>query len=307
MSKPRLLVVLTVLLFIAACSRTAPPLDKTAIEVNGYGISQNEYNKMLKFRTVLYETQNAVKLDQDRDAATLAKLQDAVYEQLVTDALIKQEAARCGITAEEKEIDSDLAQIKTGMTPESYQDMLNQTGLNETDMRNMAGTGVLVKKLSLTYGQVGVGEAKDFYNEHQGELKQGMEIYHILVATETEALQILEQIKNGQDFAGLAARYSIDPGSKDKGGDLGPANILTEWVPEFKAAALKLKPGEITTQPVKSDYGFHIIKAGRLIPIEKSSFSDLEAQINEYLQNQKIAQMFERLRNQAVINDLRSQ
>lgn len=305
MSKPRLLVVLTVLLFIAACSKTAPTLDKNAIEVNGYGISQNEYNKMLKFRTVLYETQNAVKLDQGKDAATIAKLQDAVFEQLVTDALIKQEAARCGITAEEKEIDSDLAEMKTGMTPEYYQDMLNKTGLNETDMRNMARTEVLVKKLSLTYGRVSDSEAVDFYNKHQGELKQGLEIYHILVASEAEALQILEQIKNGQDFAGLAARYSSDPGSKDKGGDLGAANILTEWVPEFKAAALKLKPGEITTQPVKSDYGFHIIKAGRLIPVEKSSFFDLEAQIKEYLQNQKVAQMYEGLRNQAVINDLR--
>lgn len=306
MSKSRLLAVLTLLFFVAACSKAAPPVDKTVIEVNGYGISQNEYNKMLKFRTVLYETQNAVKLDQGKDAATLAKLQDAVYEQMVADVLIKQEAERRAVVVEEKEIDSDLAQMKAGMTPENYKDMLNRTGLSEVDIRNMAKTELITQKLYRAIGQVSDIETKDFYNKHQGELKQGIEIYHILVATEAEALQVLEQIKNGQDFGRLAAQYSTDPGSKDKGGYLEAANLMANWVPEFKTAALKLKPGEITDKPVKSAYGFHIIKAGKLVALEKSSYSDLELQIKEYLQNQKISQMLETLREQAVINDLRT-
>ncbi|MEN6390503.1 MAG: peptidylprolyl isomerase [Syntrophomonas sp.] len=306
MSKPRLLVVLVVLLFVAACSKTAPPVDKTTIEVNGYGVSQSEYNKMLKFRTVLYETQNAVKLDQNKDATTLTKLQDAVYEQMVTDVLIKQEADRRGILVEEKDIDSTLAAMKAGMPAETYQDMLSRTGLSEADIRNMAKTEIMTQKLYQTVGQVSDNETKNFYNEHQGELKQGIEIYHILVATEAEARQVLEQIKNGQDFGRLAAQYSTDPGSKDKGGYLEAANLMSNWVPEFKTAAMKLKPGETTTQPVKSDYGFHIIKAGKVVPIEKSSYADLEPQIKEYLQNQKISQMLETIRKQAVINDLRT-
>ncbi|MEQ8176082.1 MAG: peptidylprolyl isomerase [Syntrophomonadaceae bacterium] len=306
MSKPRLLVILMVLLFVAACSRTAPPVDKTAIEVNGYGVSQSEYNKMLKFRTVLYETQNAVKLDQNKDAAKITKLQDAVYEQMVMDVLIKQEADRRGILAEEKDIDSDLAAMKAGMPAENYQDMLSKTGLSEADIRSMAKTEIITQKLYQAVGQVSDNEAKDFYNEHQGELKQGIEIYHILVATEAEARQVLEQIKTGQDFGRLAAQYSTDPGSKDKGGYLEAANLMSNWVPEFKTAALKLKPGEITTQPVKSDYGFHIIKAGKAVPTEKSSYADLEPQIIEYLQNQKISQMLDTIRKQAVINDLRT-
>lgn len=305
MPKPRLLVVLTMLLFIAACSKAAPPVDKTVIEVNGYGISQSEYNKMVKFRTVLYEAQNAVKLDQSKDATTLAKLQDAVYEQMVTDVMIKQEADRRVIMVEDKEVDSALAEMKAGMTTESYQDMLTRTGLGETDIRNMARTEIMTQKLYQASGQVSDSEVKDFYNGHQEGLKQGIEIYHILVNTEAEALQVLEQIKDGQDFIQLAAKYSTDPGSKDKGGYLEAANILSNWVPEFKAAALKLKPGEITSQAVKSDYGFHIIKAGKKVPLEKSSFPDLEPQIKEYLQNQKISQMLEGLKKQAVINDLR--
>lgn len=305
MPKPRLLVVLTMLLFIAACNKAATPVDKTIIEVNGYGIGQSEYSKMFKFRTVLYEAQNAVKLDQNQDAAILERLQDAVYEQLVTDALIKQEVDRRGITVEEKEVDSDLAEMKAGMTAAGYQDMLTRTGLSEADIRNMAKTEIMAQKLYQASGSVSDSEAKDFYNKHQEELKQGIEIYHILVSTEGEALQVLEQIKNGQDFAGLAASYSIDPGSKDKGGYLEAANILSNWVPEFKAAALKLKPGEITNQAVKSEYGFHIIKAGEKIPLEKSGFADLESQIKEYLQNQKISEMLESLRKQAEINDFR--
>lgn len=306
MSKPRLLVVLTLLVFVAACGKNAPPVDKTAIEVNGYGVSQGEYNKMLNFRTVLFEVQNGVKLDPTKDSATITKLHVAVYEQMVTDALIKQEAERRSIVVEAQEIDAALVEMKNGMTAENYQDMLKRTGLSETDIRNMAKNEIMTQKLYQIVGLVSDSETKDFYNKHQGELKQGTEIYHILVGTEAEALQVLEQIKSGQEFAGLAAQYSTDPGSKGKGGYLEAANLMSNWVPEFKTAALKLKPGEITTQPIKSAYGFHIIKAGKIVLLEKSSYSDLEPRIKEYLQNQKISQMLEELRKQAVINDLRA-
>ena len=83
---------------------------------------------------------------------------------------------------------------------------------------------------------------------------------HILVADEVTALAIIERLKNGEDFAKLAKELSTDTGSGANGGDLGwfgPGAM----VPEFETAAYALeKPGDITTTPVKSQYGYHIIQ-----------------------------------------------
>ncbi|MFH1889953.1 MAG: protein translocase subunit SecD [Candidatus Kuenenbacteria bacterium] len=74
------------------------------------------------------------------------------------------------------------------------------------------------------------------------------------------AQEINSRALKGEDFASLAAEYSEDPGSKDKGGDLGWANPGA-FVPEFDTALFKdLKPGQITSQPVKTQFGYHIIK-----------------------------------------------
>ena len=81
---------------------------------------------------------------------------------------------------------------------------------------------------------------------------------HILVADEATATSIIKQLAAGADFATLAAKYSIDTGSKDKGGDLGWFGRGT-MVAEFENAAFALKIGEIS-QPVKSTYGYHVIQ-----------------------------------------------
>jgi peptidyl-prolyl cis-trans isomerase C len=81
---------------------------------------------------------------------------------------------------------------------------------------------------------------------------------HILVKTEAEAEDIIKQLKGGADFAALAKARSSDPGAAE-GGDLGFFK-KSEMVPEFADAAFALKPGEISDKPVKSQFGWHVIK-----------------------------------------------
>jgi parvulin-like peptidyl-prolyl isomerase len=85
-----------------------------------------------------------------------------------------------------------------------------------------------------------------------------MRASHILVKTEGEAKNILERLRKGEDFAKIAQKSSIDTGSAKNGGDLGYFS-QGQMVPEFEAAAARLKIGEIS-EPVKSRFGFHIIK-----------------------------------------------
>jgi peptidyl-prolyl cis-trans isomerase C len=81
---------------------------------------------------------------------------------------------------------------------------------------------------------------------------------HILVPTEEEAKKVIAELKKGADFATLAKQYSKDPGAA-QGGDLGWFK-KDEMVPAFSAAAFALKPGQVSDKPVKTEFGWHVIK-----------------------------------------------
>lgn len=82
---------------------------------------------------------------------------------------------------------------------------------------------------------------------------------HILVNKHSEALQVLERLKRGEIFADLARELSIDRGSGKRGGDLGLFG-RGQMVKPFEEAAFKLKKGELTNEPVRTQFGYHIIK-----------------------------------------------
>jgi peptidyl-prolyl cis-trans isomerase C len=102
-------------------------------------------------------------------------------------------------------------------------------------------------------------EMKKAYDTESAKVAQTERIRarHILVASEQEAKQILARLEKGEKFEDLAKQYSLD-GSKEYGGDLGYFTA-PEMVPEFSKAAFALKPGEVS-QPVKTDFGWHVIK-----------------------------------------------
>ncbi|MCX5477381.1 peptidylprolyl isomerase [Kaistia geumhonensis] len=102
---------------------------------------------------------------------------------------------------------------------------------------------------------------KKRYDEEIGKVAPQEEIQasHILVETEAEANDIIKQLEGGADFATLAKEKSKDPGSAKMGGQLGYF-AKGQMVPEFEAAAFALEPGKYTTTPVKTKFGYHVIK-----------------------------------------------
>lgn len=82
---------------------------------------------------------------------------------------------------------------------------------------------------------------------------------HILVKKQSEAIAIIERLKKGESFANLARELSIDKGSGKRGGDLGVFG-RGMMVKPFEEAAFKLEKGEMTQKPVKTEFGYHIIK-----------------------------------------------
>ena len=121
---------------------------------------------------------------------------------------------------------------------------------------------------------------------------------HILVEKEEDAKAIVAQLKGGAKFEDLAKKNSKDPGSAENGGDLDWANP-GNYVPEFSAAMVKLNKGEVTDTPVKSQFGYHIIKLEDTRAVQFPAFDEVKAQIIQRNNQAKVAKFREELKNKA--------
>jgi peptidyl-prolyl cis-trans isomerase C len=121
---------------------------------------------------------------------------------------------------------------------------------------------------------------------------------HILVEKEEEAKALIVQLKGGAKFDELAKKHSKDTGSGEKGGDLDFAKP-DSYVPEFGKALVALKKGEMTDVPVKSQFGFHIIKLEETREAPFPAFEDVKGQLKQRLEQMKVQAYQEELRAKA--------
>jgi peptidyl-prolyl cis-trans isomerase C len=141
------------------------------------------------------------------------------------------------------------------------------------------------------------------YDEAVNQVTNEEEVHarHILVATEDEAKAVLAQLKTGADFATLAKEKSKDPGAAE-GGDLGYFT-KDQMVPEFANVAFKLDKGQIS-DPVKTQFGWHIIKVEDKRIKPTPTFDQVKSQIENYVAHRAQAQFVEKLRSAANIERL---
>jgi peptidyl-prolyl cis-trans isomerase C len=123
---------------------------------------------------------------------------------------------------------------------------------------------------------------------------------HILVETEDQANKILADLKKGAKFEDIAKKQSKDPGSGANGGDLDWAPA-SSYVPEFSQAMMKLKKGETTAAPVKTQFGWHIIRLDDERQAQLPKLEDIKPQITQQLQQQQLQKYQEDLRAKAKI------
>ena len=121
---------------------------------------------------------------------------------------------------------------------------------------------------------------------------------HILVEKEDDAKSLIKQINGGAKFEDLAKKNSKDPGSAENGGDLDFAGG-TAYVPEFSKAMTGLKKGEMTQTPVKTQFGYHIIRLDDTREAKFPPLEEVKPQIVQRLQQQKTAQFRDDLRTKA--------
>ena len=123
---------------------------------------------------------------------------------------------------------------------------------------------------------------------------------HILVEKEADAKAIIASIKKGAKFEDIAKKQSKDPGSGVKGGDLDWANPAS-YVSEFTEALIKLEKGKMTDTPVKSQFGWHVIRLDDVRQAQLPKLEEVKPQVEQQLQQQKLAKFQEDLRAKAKI------
>ncbi|MBQ9574015.1 MAG: peptidylprolyl isomerase [Synergistaceae bacterium] len=137
-------------------------------------------------------------------------------------------------------------------------------------------------------------EAKKFYSDNPTMFTQPERIHarHILVSGDEELAKVQSELKAGKSFDVVAKEYSRDPGSAANGGDLGefPKGVM---VPEFEKAAFALKNNGDVSEPVKTQFGWHIIKLEERIPESVVPFEQVKERILQELKDQKTQKLLQ--------------
>lgn len=229
--------------------------DKVLAEVNGKKITGVDYNLFIdSLNPQLKQYFGGEELNKD------------VVNELVYQALLYEDAIEKGMDKEDEFIQ-----------------------VVEKTKESMLKTYALGKLLATA--EVKDEDIKKFYEENKDAFKQAesADASHILVEEEDKAREIYEKIKNGGDFEELAKEYSTCP-SKEKGGNLGTFT-KGQMVKEFEDAVFENEVGTIT-EPVKTQFGYHIIKINQKNDARELSFDEVKDRIVEQVRRQKEQEIY---------------
>jgi foldase protein PrsA len=195
--------------------------------------------------------------DADLEADPAAR---TMLEQMVQAMLIEQYAKSSGMVIADKEISEREAALMASHPNGQWTQMLASQGLTEADVRELLRQQIIVDRALQSHVHVTPALIAQYFSKNSAlfQTADQAQARHILVADLPVANKIEAQLKQGGNFADLARQYSIDPGSKDKGGELGwfPRG---EMVPVFDHVAFTAPVGSISA-PVQSQFGYHIIQ-----------------------------------------------
>jgi len=244
-----------------ACALPMLALAQNVTHVNGKPVPKARVDSLIK---------QAQRSGQQLPPDIETRARDAVVMQ----EIFTQEAERRGLAA----------------TPEFKSEM------------ELARSRVLLQQLQADFEKknpVTDAEAQAEYDKFKAQ-NTGTEYHarHILVEQEDEAKKLIAQIKGGAKFEELAEKNSKDPGSAAKGGELDWARP-ENYVPEFGQAMAALKKGQMTETPVKSQFGYHIIKLEDTREAQFPPFDQVKPQIQQRLSQTKLQQFQEELRSKA--------
>jgi peptidyl-prolyl cis-trans isomerase C len=217
------------------------------------------------------------------------------------DALIKTATHGQEATPEMRQQAKDQVVIREIFAQEAEKQGVAATADYKTQLDLLRQT-VLINSLFQNYLKahpVSDADAQAEYNKIKAE-QSGMEYHarHILVDSEDEAKKLIAQIKAGSKFEDVAKKSSKDTGSAENGGDLDWAKPAS-YVPEFSTALQGLKKGQMTDTPVKTQFGYHIIRLEDTRTAQFPSYDEVKDKVKQQMEQVKLQEYQEKLRTAA--------
>lgn len=250
------------LLALILASATLPAFAQNAAVVNGKPIPTSRVEAIVK--------QYAAQGQPDTP-----DLREAIKQELIMREVLTQEAGKRGV-GEKPEVKNQIEMARQGIVIQAlHEDYLKKNPVTDAEMRT---------------------EYDRF--KSQADDKEYL-ARHILVESENEAKAIIDKLKNGAKFEELA-KQSKDPGSAAQGGKLDWA-APRSYVKPFSDALVSLKEGQITQQPVKTEYGYHVIKLEDVRATQFPPFEQVKPQLGNMLQQRKVGEFHEQLLKKAKV------
>jgi peptidyl-prolyl cis-trans isomerase C len=240
-------------------------MDKILAKVGALTVSEREVEEFL------------AELGQRGQGYNTPEGRKAILEQIISSKLLLLDA-RHNLLETEPEFKAELAKLRENL------------------LINYAGNKVIAAV------KVSDEDVKKYYDDNLDKFMQGETVNadHILVDSEEKALEILSKIDSGEiSFADAAKEYSSCP-SGQRGGNLGDFG-RGQMVPEFDKAVFELEVGEVTKTPVKTQFGYHLIKLNSKSEASVMPFEQIAPQLSEMVLNEKRREAYERKINQLKI------
>ncbi len=248
---------------ILALSPSAFASD-TLATVNGKVIKQSLYDFIAKDATA-----RGQKID--------AQVKEVIINKLIDSELVYQEAQKVGIDKQPDYIAREELARRELLTSSYLQDFVKKNPISDADTK----------------------AAYEQYKKAYGDKEYSAQ--HILVKTEAEAKEVITQLGKGGNFAKIAKEKSIDTSNKDKGGDLGwfsPASM----VKPFSDAVSEMKKGGVSSTPVQTQFGWHVIKLVDTRAAQPMDYDKVKDGLQKNLQQHNLEKMMAELRSKAKVD-----
>ncbi|MGP6158851.1 MAG: peptidylprolyl isomerase [Vulcanimicrobiaceae bacterium] len=252
-------------LALAACSSATAGGGGDVASVNGTSISRADFDSRL-------------------EAGPQGK---SVLNQLIQGLLIDQYAKDNHIDIPASDVQKKEDEIKSKYPPGQFEAILKAQNLTEADVQRILRQQLVIQKAVSGTVHVSDADVAKYLQANHATLDRGEQVRarHILVADQKTAEALEAQLKAGAKFEDLAKKYSTDPSSKDKGGELGYFS-KGQMVPAFEHAAFT-QPLNVVGQPVKSPFGYHVIEVEERKPAQVATVANSGDKIRQLLTQQQ--------------------
>lgn len=214
-------------------------------------------------------------------------------DSLIGEKIVQLEIEKQKIEISDEEVETELNGIMEYYGGEkAFNEIMNYQGYTLDDMKDSITMNMQIKRLLEPTISISEEEIVNFFEQNKAYLdqKEQVKARHILVETEEQAKEIKGKIASGENFEELAKEYSMDDLSKELGGDLGFFG-RGEMVPSFEEAAFSLDIGEVSN-PIKSNYGYHIIMVDDKKQASEAKLEDHRDNIKNALIEEKMPEAY---------------